>query len=134
MAIVARVVGEAEAAVGIDGVEAAVLQRVSADLICKPDPAPFLAQVEQYAAAFAADDVQAPRLSCGPQSHFSEPKTSPVRHSLCSRTSGGLPPNAPTTSATCSCPSSEARKATIWRGRHVFKRKLGARDDLDLAG
>ena len=55
-------------------------------------------------------------LSCGPQSHFSEPNTSPVRHSLCSRTSGGLPPNAPTTSATCSCPSSEARKATIWVG------------------
>ena len=54
--------------------------------------------------------------SCGPQSHFSEPNTSPVRHSLCSRTSGGLPPNAPTTSATCSWPSSDARKATICVG------------------
>ena len=55
-------------------------------------------------------------LSCGPQSHFNEPNTSPVRHSLCSRTSGGLPANAPTTRATCSCPSSEARKATICVG------------------
>ena len=55
-------------------------------------------------------------LSCGPQSHFSDPNTSPVRHSLCSRTSGGLPPNAPTIRATCSCPSSDARNATIWVG------------------
>ena len=53
-------------------------------------------------------------LSCGPQSHFNEPNTSPVRHSLCSRTSAGAPPNAPITRATCSCPSSDARKATIW--------------------
>ena len=55
-------------------------------------------------------------LSCGPQSHFSDPNTSPVRHSLCSRTSGGLPPDAPISSATCSCPSSGARKATICVG------------------
>ena len=52
-------------------------------------------------------------LSCGPQSHLSDPNTSPVRHSLWSRTSGGFPPNAPTSKATCSWPSSDARKAKI---------------------
>ena len=70
-------------------------------------------------------------LSCGPQSHFSEPNTSPVRHSLCSRTSGGLPPNAPTTSATCSCPSSRRAEGDDLRRRHVVERELGAGDDLD---
>ena len=68
--------------------------------------------------------IRSASLSCGPQSHFSEPNTSPVRHSLCSRTSGGLPPNAPITSATCSCPSSEARKATICVSRHVVERQF----------
>ena len=52
--------------------------------------------------------------SCGPQSHFSDPNTSPVRHSLCRRTIGGSPPNAPTTSAICSCPSASVRNTTIW--------------------
>ena len=51
MAIVALVVGEAEAAVGIDGVEPAVLERIGAQLVGEADAAPFLPQVEQHAAA-----------------------------------------------------------------------------------
>ena len=43
--------------------------------------------------------------SCGPQSHLSEPSTSPVRHSLWSRTSGGSPFGAPISRATCSAVS-----------------------------
>jgi hypothetical protein len=82
------------------------------ELVGKADAAAFLAQVEQDAAALLADQPKRGR-SCGPQSHLRLPNTSPVRHSLCSRTSGGLPPGAPTSSATCSLPSSRPRKATI---------------------
>ena len=47
MPVIPFVVGKAEAAIGIDRVEATVLQRISADLVRQPDPASFLAQVEQ---------------------------------------------------------------------------------------
>ncbi|SKZ84039.1 Uncharacterised protein [Mycobacteroides abscessus subsp. abscessus] len=48
--------------------------------------------------------------SCGPQSQRSDPNTSPVRHSECTRTSTSLPvPSSPAmspiTNATCSTSS-----------------------------
>src|SRR5260221_6611273 len=58
MAIVARVVGEAEALVGVDRVEPAVLKRVSANLVGEADSSSLLAQIEQYAAAVRADDME----------------------------------------------------------------------------
>ena len=58
MAIVALVVGKAEPPIGIDRVEPAVLQRIGAELVGKADPAAFLAEVEQHAAAGLADDPQ----------------------------------------------------------------------------
>ena len=102
MAIVALVVGKAEPPVGIDRVEPAVLKRIGAELVGEADAAPFLAQIKQHAAALRADQPQR-LLQLRPAIAFQAPNTSPVRHSLCSRTSGGLPPNAPTISATCSC-------------------------------
>ena len=58
MGIVALVVGKAEAAVGLDRIEPAVLERIGAQLVGKADPAAFLAQVEQDPAAVRADDLQ----------------------------------------------------------------------------
>jgi hypothetical protein len=58
MAVVALVVGEAESLVGVDGVEPAVLERISADLVGEADAAPLLTEVEQHAPAAAANDVQ----------------------------------------------------------------------------
>ena len=49
--------------------------------------------------------------SCGPQSQRAEPKTSPVRHSECGRTSG-TSPGVPRTNARCSPPSARPRKVT----------------------
>src|SRR3569832_259916 len=58
MAVIALVIREAEAVIGIDRVESAILQCISADFVGEPDPAPLLAQVEQHAAALFADDPQ----------------------------------------------------------------------------
>ena len=95
MRIVALVVGKAEAAVGVDRVEPAILQLIGAQLVGEADAAPFLAQVEQHAAAGRRRSARSACFNCGPQSHLRLPNTSPVRHSLCRRTSGGSPPNAP---------------------------------------
>ena len=51
MRIIALVVGKAQPAVGVDRVEPAILQRIGAQLVGEADAAPFLAQVEQHAAA-----------------------------------------------------------------------------------
>ena len=55
-------------------------------------------------------------MSCGPQSHFScrTRRRSGIR--CAAGSSGGLPPNAPITKATCSSPLAGSRKATIWLG------------------
>src|SRR4051812_11524916 len=58
MNVIALVVGESEAAVGVDGVEAAILQRIGAELVRKADSAAFLAQIEQQSTARRADDAQ----------------------------------------------------------------------------
>ena len=52
---VALVVLEAEAVVGLDGVEALVLQRVGAHLVGEPDAAALLVQVEQDARPLGRD-------------------------------------------------------------------------------
>ena len=75
--------------------------------------------------------IRSASLSCGPQSHFSEPNTSPVRHSLCSRTSGGLPPNAPIDQRDMLLPVVGRAEGDDLRRRHVLERQLGAGDDLD---
>ena len=64
-AIVALVVGEAQTAVGIDGVEPAVLQLIGAQLVGEPDPAAFLAQIKQHPAAGVADQLRAPASIAG---------------------------------------------------------------------
>src|SRR5438132_3080979 len=53
-----QVVRETEGAVGLVGVGAARLQRVSANLVAEPDAAAFLAQVENDAAGRGADQGQ----------------------------------------------------------------------------
>ena len=88
--IVALVVAKAEREVRIDGVEPVVLQRVRADLVREPDAAPFLAQVEQSRRASQASSLSA-ASSCSRQSQRSEPSTSPVRHSECSRVGTSRP-------------------------------------------
>ena len=65
--------------------------------------------------------------SCGPQSQRWLPNTSPVRHSLCGRTSGGGPPapdapaaaRSPEPRARCSRPSTSPSKREHARGRGV---------------
>ena len=129
MAIIALIVGKTEAQIRIDGIESAILQRIGAELVRQPDPATLLPQVKQNPPP-ASPMMCSAAFSCGPQSHFSDPNTSPVRHSLCSRTSGGFPPNAPISSATCSWPSSDAgrRRSASAACRPA---EAGARDDLD---
>ena len=54
--VVAALVGEkAQMLVGVDGVEAAVLQHVGAQLVRQADAAPFLIEIQQHAAAERAD-------------------------------------------------------------------------------
>ena len=55
--IVALVIGETEAAVGIDRVEPAVLQLIGAQFVGQPDAAALLAQVKQHPAASLADQL-----------------------------------------------------------------------------
>ena len=54
----ALVVGEAQAKVGVDRVEPAILELVGAQLVGQPDPAALLAKIEQYAAAGLTDQPQ----------------------------------------------------------------------------
>ena len=51
-AVVAQVRGEAQFAVGFNGVVTLILQGVGADFVGKPDAAPFLTHVKQRAAPF----------------------------------------------------------------------------------
>ena len=54
--VVAALVGEkSQVLIGVEGVEAAVLQHVGAQLVRQPDAAPFLIEIEQHAAAERAD-------------------------------------------------------------------------------
>ena len=53
--VVARVVGQAEQAVGVDRVVPVGLELVGADLVAEPDPAPLLPEVEQHALPTAGD-------------------------------------------------------------------------------
>src|SRR4249919_2292010 len=57
-AIVALVVGKAEPAVGVDRVEPAILQRIGPQFVGEPNAAPFLAKVEQDAAALRTENSQ----------------------------------------------------------------------------
>ena len=90
-AVVALVGLEAQPLVGLDGVEALVLQRVGAQLVGEADAAPFLVQVQQHAAAGARRSAAAPPRAASPQSQRAEWKTSPVRHFECTRTSTSSP-------------------------------------------
>ena len=57
--------------------------------------------------------------SCSPQSHRSDPKTSPVRHSECTRVSTASPsPISPSTSATCVRPSTALSYADARKSPH----------------
>ena len=108
-AVVAQVGGQAELEVGLDGVQSALLQLVGPQLVEQADPAALLGEVQQDAVALALDHRQR-RSSCSPQSQRSEWKTSPVRHSECTRTStSALPSTSPLTSATWCLPPISSR-------------------------
>ncbi len=53
--VVTLVGGKAQALVGFDGIGAAVLQLVGADLVHQANATAFLTQVQQHATAFACD-------------------------------------------------------------------------------
>jgi hypothetical protein len=52
---VALVVAEAEAKIGVDRVEALILQRIGAQLVDQPDAAPLLTEVQQYPPSRSGD-------------------------------------------------------------------------------
>ncbi len=84
-AVIALIVVEAERGIGVEGVEAVVLQLICPHLVGETKPAPFLRQIQNDAAA----EVFEPRQSepnWSPQSQRREPNTSPVRQAECSRT------------------------------------------------
>jgi hypothetical protein len=108
--VVTLVGGETQALVGFDGVGAAILQLVGADLVQQADATAFLAQVQQHATAFTGDGLQA-ASSCEPQSQRWLNSASPVRHSECRRPSTGAPSAiSPRLSTTCSRPLASSRK------------------------
>ena len=87
-AVLARVGREAELLVRLDGVAALVLERVRPQLVAEADAAPFVtAQVDDDARCLRRRSARSAASSCRPQSQRSEPNTSPVRHSECTRTS-----------------------------------------------
>ena len=53
--VVAQVGGQAELEVGVDGVEALLLELVGLELVEQADPAALLGEVEQHAAALVLD-------------------------------------------------------------------------------
>ena len=57
-AVVALVGLVAEGQVGVDGVEALILQVVGPQFIAQADAAAFLRQIEQHAVAFGGDQVE----------------------------------------------------------------------------
>jgi hypothetical protein len=50
---IARLIGKAEALVGLERIEPLILQAIGAQLVDEADPAPLLAQIEQHAPAAA---------------------------------------------------------------------------------
>ena len=67
--------------------------RYARSLLTIPMPRPsWCAHVHHDAAPLLADHLERLASSCSPQSQRCEPKTSPVRHSECIRTSGGGSP------------------------------------------
>ena len=99
--------GRPELHVGVDGVETLVLELVGLQLVGDADPPALVApQVDDDAEALLGD-LGHGALSWSPQSQRSEPNTSPVRHSLCTRTSTlSSPCGAPITNARWVSPSS----------------------------
>ena len=65
-AVLARVGGEAELDVRLDGVPALVLERVGADLVAEADAAAFVPpQVHDHAGAFVGDQLHRARRAGG---------------------------------------------------------------------
>lgn len=87
-AIVAQVVRIAEPEVGFHGIQTLFLKFVGLEFCRQSDAAALLPQVEQDASFLGVRRMAV--CSWLPQSQRREPKTSPVRHSLCTRTSVGL--------------------------------------------
>lgn len=56
--IVALIGGEPQALVGLDGIRAAILQLVGADLVQQTDTTAFLAQIQQHATPLGSDRAQ----------------------------------------------------------------------------
>ena len=108
-AVLARVRREPELDVGLHRVPALVLQLVGAQLVGQPDrPALVAPDVQDDPAALARRSCAIDRWSWSPQSHRSDPNTSPVRHSECTRVRTSAPsPMSPSTSATWVRPSTE---------------------------
>ena len=124
--VVALVRVVAEGDVRLVRVQPGVLQRVGVELGVQADAAALLPQVQQVARRRPAIRSTASR-SCGPQSQRWLPNTSPVRHSLCGRTSGARRPRrsarSPRPSARCSRPSTSPSKREHPRGRRVAVRE-----------
>ena len=79
---------QAQLDVGVDRVEPAVLQLVGLQLVGDADtPSLVAAQVHHRPRARLRRSVRRAACSWAPQSQRRDPNTSPVRHSLCTRTS-----------------------------------------------
>ena len=104
-AIVALVVVETERGVGVDRIEAGVLQLVGPHLVGEAEAAAFLREIEDDAAAGLLSRASA-SWSWSPQSQRREPNTSPVRHAEWMRTGTGFDRSGvPTITATGSSPN-----------------------------
>jgi hypothetical protein len=71
-AVIALIVIEAECGVGVEGIEAVVLQLICPHLVGETEPAAFPGQTENAAAARSSSSARASR-SCSPQSQHREP-------------------------------------------------------------
>jgi len=94
--------------VGVDRIEALILEPIGLDFLQQTDPAPFLRQVDEHPAP-SLEIISMARWSWSPQSQRSEASTSPVKQEECSRTNGargsGNFAGSPNTIASGSCVS-----------------------------
>ncbi len=134
--IIALIHRQTQPLIRLHRIQPLFLQRIRMQLIRQPNPAALLPQIDQHAFPFLLDHLHR-RRKLRPAVAPRRPKTSPVKHSLCTRTSTGSSctitfpsvsrsPTPPLHRARCGCGSIDAlirmqlKRPPSRRQRHAF--------------
>jgi hypothetical protein len=109
-AIVALVGGETQALVGFDGIGAAILQLVGADLVQQADATAFLAQIQQHATAFTGDGLHGGFQLRAAVAALTEQRIAGQALGVDAANTGAPSAISPRLSTTCSRPLASSRK------------------------